>query len=254
MTSRHFTLVELLTVTVVMTIIVGATVPAYNRIMTGNAVSYGNRLITSELNMARTCACQKRRAVAVLVCDPDLADYYNNQDEAVSLRAYRCGYVKKDGGNWNFVEWVEGSQWKFLPRGAFFRPETATQTEVKDPDHGFCGSVKVGIKKSDIRKADEAQSKDDEDVLFTLKEKTGESDDEIAYEFSLAIIFRPNGRPVVSNGGSPRVQVCEGVVTGNADEEGMIAKLNADNSLIAKVNRYTGAVVTKVVTKSPEDL
>ncbi len=243
MTSRHFTLVELLTVTVVMTIIVGATVPAYNRIMTGNAVSYGNRLITSELNMARTCACQKRRAVAVLVCNPDLADYYNNQDEAVSLRAYRCGYVEQNGGNWNFVEWVEGSQWKFLPRGAFFPMESASQTEAKDADNGFHPSAIVRGVYDGVKKADGSLDSNDKNVLFKLKA------DGSKHDFPLAVIFRPNGRPVCTNR-SPRVQVREGVVDENSDSESMVRKVNVDNYLVAKVNRYTGAVVTK----SPEDL
>lgn len=227
MTSRRFTLVELLTVTVVMTIIIGATVPAYNRIMTGNAVSYGNRLVTSELNMARTHACQKRKCVAVLFAAPEDGFTYNNPDEPVALRAYRCAYVKYEAGQWNFDKWVEGSQWKFLPRGAFLATTNASQDDAKDPDHGFRGSAEVfGVE-------DDAE----EDKLFDGEQK-----------FILAVIFRKTGRPVVTDG-SPRVQVRQGVVTGNKDGEGMVAKLNADNYLVAQVNRYTGAVVTK----SPED-
>ncbi len=228
MTSRRFTLVELLTVTVVMTIIIGATVPAYHRIMTGNAVSYGNRLVTSELNMARTYACQKRRAIAVLFASPDIT-YNPDVDEPVALRAYRCAYVEKDGGDWKFVEWVEQSQWKFLPRGAFLATTNATQTDAKDADHGFRGSATVLKVKDDAEKS---------------KDRLWEGED----DFKLAVIFRWNGRPV-STDGSPRVQVRQGVVTENEDGEGMIAKLNADNYLVAQVNRYTGAVVTK----SPED-
>ncbi len=226
MTSRRFTLVELLTVTVVMTIIIGATVPAYNRIMTGNAVSYGNRLVTSELNMARTHACQKRKCVAVLFTSPDIA-YNEEVNEPVALRAYRCAYVDNKAGQWNFEKWVEGSQWKYLPRGAFLATTNASQDDAKDPDHGFRGSAEVF----------EVEDDAEEDKLFDGKQK-----------FILAVIFRKTGRPVVTDG-SPRVQVRQGVVTGNEDGEGMVAKLNADNYLVAQVNRYTGAVVTK----SPED-
>jgi Tfp pilus assembly protein PilE len=236
MTSRHFTLVELLTVTVVMTIIIGATVSAYNHIMTGNAVSYGNRLITSELNMARTYACQKRRAIAVLFTSPDIT-YNPDVDEPVALRAYRCAYVEKSGSDWNFVEWVEQSQWKFLPRGAFFATTDATQSDAKDADHGFRGSATVKDVYDGILKSDGTSIQESENPLFHGKK-----------DFKFAVIFRRNGRPVTTNG-SPRVQVRQGVVTGNTDDEGMIAKLNADNYLVAQLNRYTGAVVTK----SPED-
>ena len=64
--KRSFTLVELLVVTVIIGIIVGAVVPAFTRLMTGNAVSYGLRMTTSQLNMARTEACARRRYVAVV--------------------------------------------------------------------------------------------------------------------------------------------------------------------------------------------
>lgn len=249
MTSRRFTLVELLTVTVVMTIIIGATVPTYNRIMTGNAVSYGNRLVTSELNMARTHACQKRKSVAVLFTSPDIS-YNSSVDEPVALRAYRCAYVTEKGSSWEFDGWVEGTQWKFLPRGAFLATKDATQTDAKDPDHGFNSSATVkGVYDGvEIEKpTGEKEIVLSEEYLFPDK-KTFLTEDSKKVDFKFAVIFRKNGRPVSTNG-SPRVQVRQGVVTGNDDEEGMVAKLNADNYLVAIVNRYTGAVVTK----SPDD-
>ncbi len=238
MTNRPFTLVELLTVTIIMTVIVGATVPAYNRIMTGNAVSYGNRMITSQLNMARTRACQKRRAVAVLFPDTDLAPYYSESlADPVALRTFRCAYVKKNGADWEFQEWVEGTQWQYLPKGAFFPVASAVQAEVQDATHGMLPSAVVkgvydGTKDPSVP-GQEQSEQDKKELLFGGK-----------HDFNLAIIFQPNGRPVV-DAASPRVQVREGVVVENEDSASMVHKANVDNGLYARVNRYTGAVVTR---------
>ena len=236
MTNRPFTLVELLTVTIIMTVIVGVTVPAYNRLMTGNAVNYGNRIITSQLNMARTRACQKRRPVAVLFPDTTLdGDYNENLVDAVALRTFRCAYVKKEGADWVFQEWVEGSKWQHLPMGAFFPTIDAVQADAQDTTNGLIASAVVkgvydGIKDPDVT----PQTEDDEkDLLFKGKK-----------DFPLAIIFQANGRPVVDTA-SPRGQVREGTMVENKNEAGMVHKVNPANGLYALVNRYTGAVVTR---------
>lgn len=238
MTNRPFTLVELLTVTIIMTVIVGVTVPAYNRLMTGNAVNYGNRIITSQLNMARTRACQKRRPVAVLFPDTTLdGDYNENLVDAVALRTFRCAYVKKGEEGWVFQEWVEGTQWQHLPMGAFFPTIDAVQADAQDTTNGLIASAVVkgvydGTKDPSVP-GQEQSEQDKKELLFGGK-----------HDFNLAIIFQPNGRPVV-DASSPRVQVREGVVVENEDSDSMVHKVNPANGLYALVNRYTGAVVTR---------
>lgn len=204
-TNRPFTLIEILTVIVVISVIVGITVPAYNRLMTGNAVSYGNRLVTSQLNMARTHACARRRSVAVLF--PDYNISYNSElKDPVALRTFRCAYVEYDGSDWVFDGWVEGSKWEYLPQGAFF------------PTTGL------------VKSADVKLTNDEDGVINTGTEVPIPS-----------IIFKTNGRPVVGSG-NPKVKVSEGVVT---DNEGNITKKNDANNFLATVNRYTGSVITK---------
>lgn len=234
MTNRPFTLVELLTVTIIMTVIVGVTVPAYNRLMTGNAVNYGNRIITSQLNMARTRACQKRRPVAVLFPDTTLdGDYNENLVDAVALRTFRCAYVKKEGADWVFQEWVEGSKWQHLPMGAFFPTIDAAQADAQDTTNGLIASATVTGVYDGTEYIDSPTEEDKKELLFTGK-----------HDFSLAIIFQANGRPVVDTA-SPRVQVREGTMVENKNEAGMVHKVNPANGLYALVNRYTGAVVTR---------
>ena len=119
--KRNFTLVELLVVTVIIGIIVGAVVPAFTRLMTGNAVSYGLRMTTSQLNMARVEACTRRRYVAVVF--PYAEADINDPDHNVSAlrNSFRACYVDyQNGGDVNFSAWVPGTQWEFLPKGAVF--------------------------------------------------------------------------------------------------------------------------------------
>lgn len=235
-TNRPFTLIEILTVIVVISVIVGITVPAYNRLMTGNAVSYGNRLVTSQLNMARTHACARRRPVAVLFPDYTISSSYSEElKDPVALRTFRCAYVKQNGTDWVFDGWVEGTKWEYLPQGAFFPTVDANQSEAKDTTDGLIASETVkdvydGTEDPDVT----AQTSDDEkQLLFKGK-----------HDFKLAIIFQKNGRPV-NSGVSPKVQVREGVLTENSDSNTLVTKFNVDNKLVAKVNRYTGAVTTK---------
>ena len=111
---RNFTLVELLVVTVIIGIIVGATVPAFTRLMTGNAVSYGLRMTTSQLNMARTEACARRKYVAVVFANHTMND---DADHAPMLdrRAFRSCYLDDSR---NFDCWVPGTKWEVIPTGA----------------------------------------------------------------------------------------------------------------------------------------
>ena len=235
-TNRPFTLIEILTVIVVISVIVGITVPAYNRLMTGNAVSYGNRIITSQLNMARTHACARRRPVAVLFPDYTISSSYSEElKDPVALRSFRCAYVRPDGSDWVFDGWVEGTKWEYLPMGAFFPTIDANQSEAKDATDGLIASAVVkDVYDGTVDPSVTPQTAEDaKELLFSGKR-----------DFKLAVIFQKNGRPV-NSGVSPKVQVREGVLTENSDSATLVTKVNVDNKLIAKVNRYTGAVTTK---------
>ena len=207
--KRNFTLVELLVVTVIIGIIVGAVVPAFTRLMTGNAVSYGLRMTTSQLNMARTEACARRRYVAVVFLDKDsdAADAYLPGTDIKNI-GYRCAFrscfVTKNGtDDYDFAEWVPGTKWEYLPKGAYF------------------GSL---------------------NHLITLKnvvDKDGLFKDTLAHDVS-AVIFSDSGRSADKK--AFEVEVREGVVT---DNKTVTRNDNAENKLTAKVNKYTGSIRTE---------
>ena len=206
--KRSFTLVELLVVTVIIGIIVGAVVPAFTRLMTGNAVSYGLRMTTSQLNMARTEACARRRYVAVVFLDKDSDDaagYLPADGENIGYRcSFRSCFVTKNGtDDYNFAEWVPGTKWEYLPKGAYF------------------GNLNNLI------------------TLKSVVDKDGLFKDTSSYAVS-AVIFSDSGRS--ADGKAFEVEVREGVVT---DNKTVTRNNNVDNKLTAKVNRYTGSVRTE---------
>lgn len=205
--KRNFTLVELLVVTVIIGIIVGAVVPAFTRLMTGNAVSYGLRMTTSQLNMARTEACARRRFVAVVFLDKasnDANAYLPAEGDNIGYkRAFRSCYVNKVGADFNFDKWIPGTKWEYLPRGAYFH-EVDNAVTIKD--------VK------------------DQDGLFK---------DTVAHDV-VAVVFSESGRSAGKK--TFKVVVREGVVT---DNKTVTRNDNVDNKLTAKVNRYTGNVRTE---------
>ena len=199
-------------VTVIIGIIVGAVVPAFARLMNGSAVSHGLRMTTSQLNMARTEACVRRKYVAVLILDKDCDDagaYLSSDAKApVGYRcAFRSCYVTRNAANdYTFEKWVPGTRWEFLPKGAYF----STLDNLVD-----------------VKKV-----KDDADSGKGLFKDNGE------YTVH-AVIFSNSGRAAEKK--LFRVEVREGVV---ADNKTVTRNNNADNKLTARVNCYTGSIRT----------
>lgn len=250
-TYRQFTLIELLTVVAIIAMLVGITVPIYNRLMTGNAVSYANRIITSQLNMARTYACSRRVDVAVIFLDHTIT-YNDKLDDPVALRTYRTAIVRLNGSTWEFVKWVPGTNWQYLPNKAAFAINTSVLAEedklempaLVDKVNGFVPSLPYDKSIEKVKDDTDPANEDDSKIKLFIGEINVHS----------AIIFRHDGRPVcgaydLSDAGktplSPCVQVREATIAENKNNVTMAVGTNSDNYMYAVVNRYTGAVSTK---------
>ena len=213
--KRNFTLVELLVVTVIIGIIVGAVVPAFSRLMTGNAVSYGLRMTTSQLNMARTEACARRKYVAVVF--PFEKDDLNSDNDNISIQSsFRSCYVDKNGTNYTFNQWVPGTKWEFLPKGAIFKSPSWSGVSITD------------INKNTASPGSPSNNPDPKGVLKEDLASVG-----------YAIVFDPTGKPL--NGGNHlEVYVQEGIFTGN--NESSPIRENKYNWCKVIVNKNTGVV------------
>lgn len=250
-TYRQFTLIELLTVVAIIAMLVGIAVPIYNRLMTGNAVSYANRIITSQLNMARTYACSRRVDVAVIFLDHTIT-YNDKLDDPVALRTYRTAIVRNNVGTWEFVKWVPGTNWQYLPSKAAFAINTSVlaeedkleKDELVDDVNGFVPSLPYDKSIAKVKDDTDPANGDDSKIKLFIGEINVHS----------AIIFRSDGRPVCGAYDrsdadetplSPCVQVREATIVENANNATMAVGINSDNYMYAVVNRYTGAVSTK---------
>lgn len=117
MQKRQFTLVELLVVIVIMMLLVAIAVPVYSRIMNGSAVGHAARMVSSQLNLARTEACARRKYVAVVFTDETMSYSTAANTPVIARRAFRSCYLKDE--DQTFDEWVPGTKWEVLPAGAF---------------------------------------------------------------------------------------------------------------------------------------
>ena len=208
MQKRQFTLVELLVVIVIMMLLVAIAVPVYSRIMTGSAVGHAARMVSSQLNLARTEACSRRKTVAVVFANSAM-NYDAAKAPMLDRRAFRSCYLKDN--TMEFDSWVPGTKWEVVPTGATI-------------------SVEQGSGTITVPTTAETDFKED---FFTG-----------GAGLTTAIVFYPTGKPVLPAGATTRrqVRVTEGVLTTNG---GDIVKANADNHIDCYVNSFTGAIVSK---------
>ena len=113
--KHRFTLVELMVVLIIIGIMLAALAPAFNRLMTGNAVGAAERMISSQLSLARAEAARRRCEVAIVMYDDH--DYDTTLPKSSSFRA---AYYTDDGkGTGTTIwKWLPGSQETWLPTGA----------------------------------------------------------------------------------------------------------------------------------------
>jgi len=130
---RHFTMVELMVVIVIVSIILAFSVPAFQKLAMGSRVDAAHRMLSSQLSLARAEAISRRQYIAVIM--PGAGYARNATDDSVyPFQSFRAAKVKPDG---TFIEWVEGTEWSFLPTGTVIASvsitESALQSVHKDP-------------------------------------------------------------------------------------------------------------------------
>lgn len=114
---KHFTLIELFVVMVIIVILLAILLPLYERMGAGSRVNSAARLIGSQLGLARQLTQSKQRHVALIMPAHDATQ---NLPEEYWFSIYRLAYVT-EGGNapndFTWSGWVEDSKWFFTPKG-----------------------------------------------------------------------------------------------------------------------------------------
>ena len=114
--SVPFTLIELLTVMLIVGILLAVTVPVLVKITSGSSVEAASRMIGSQLRLARQEAISKRKTIAVLF--PTVNSSTGDATAYVGFRP--CIVTRATSGTPDYVwqEWVPNAAWSFAPVGA----------------------------------------------------------------------------------------------------------------------------------------
>lgn len=115
---RGFTLVEMMVVVVIVVIVMGVSIPAFMKLTSGSSVRGGTRLLTAQVKLTRQFAISQRRYVALLLPGEITEGGVNKLPDDLSYVAMKPAIVEVSGTSYVFVEWVDGSKWLHVPRGA----------------------------------------------------------------------------------------------------------------------------------------
>lgn len=204
--SVPFTLIELLTVMLIVGVLLAVTVPVIVKITSGSSVEAASRMVGAQLRLARQEAITKRKTIAVLLPSGTAVGV----PAEAKFQGFRACYVDS-GDVWQ--AWVPNAAWAYVPVGAVI-------AEADDDN---------GIDWDPNATTPTAQPTDG-----TVTTVTGIDGD--AAKVSRAIVFKASGR---LESGQRSVSITEGVaVNGGAD----IQAKNKSNWIDIRANQYTGRV------------
>ncbi len=112
--ARNFTLVELLSVMVIMAIIMGIGVAAFQNLSTGSGVDGACRMVNAQLRLARQYAISNRQKVALI-----MPANQSGLPEEYKYASFRAAVVTSSGSNtYTWENWIPNTKWEFVPVGA----------------------------------------------------------------------------------------------------------------------------------------
>lgn len=204
---RGFTLIELMAVLVIMVIIMGVTMPAFNKLVIGTGVEAAARMVGGQLRLARQYAITQRANVALLVPRGGQISSPGN----VSYVAIRPCVVTR-GSSPTFTRWIPNTKWEFLPAGSVIAEADNDLGMQSPPNDGVSGT---------------------NHTIATL----GVSSGAVASGTTnvRAIVFRPTGR--IQAATQRIVTVAEGMYVGTG-----LQIRNTSNTYDIHVDQFTGRV------------
>ncbi len=205
---QRFTLTELLVVMAIMAILMGMALTPFQNILSSSGVDGAQRMLTSQLRMARQYAISKRERVALLLPGPN-----NNLPDPMRFVAFRSCIVDKSN---NFQRWIQNTEWNYVPTGS-----SIIEVASSEPSGEYTSGGGVSGGKSVV------------DVSYDWNNDASTSPKTV----NRAIIFEPTGRLSHS---TAYVSVCEALY-----KNGSWTIRNGNNWIAVKINQFTGRVEVK---------
>ena len=209
--KHSFTLTELLAVMAIIAILMGIALTPFQNVLSSSGVDGAQRMVTSQLRMARQYAISKREKVAVLMPGPN-----TSVPDQMRYTAFRSCIVKNGD---EFKKWIENTEWNYVPTGSSIiqvldsPPSDSPVSGEYDSTTGWSDTFE------DIQKVNYDWNNDG-----TASEK----------RVDRAVVFEPTGR--LSHTGV-YVTACEAVY-----KSGNKTVRNGNNWISMKVNQFTGRV------------
>lgn len=207
MQKRSFTLIELLVVLVIVGILLGIAIPAFEKLTMGSGVDAAARTLSSATSLARQFAISQRQMVAVLMPHGD-----SNIPPSVRYKAVAFCTVTASGADYVFSAAVPNTKIEFLPVGAVIA-EVDTDSALSASPPTSSGTYPR------VSNVDWA--------------KFGLTDLDTGDDKCRAIVFRPSG--AIAGETTYYIKVVEGEYTGSS----LLVK-NGQNIKKMEVNGFTG--------------
>jgi prepilin-type N-terminal cleavage/methylation domain-containing protein len=113
---QPFTLVEMMVVIVIIAIVIGIAVPAFQKMGSGSSVRAGTRILSAQIRLTRQYAITQRKTMALLLPAREITKL----DVENCYTAMKPAIVDFDSttNTATFVAWVPNTKWTRIPRGA----------------------------------------------------------------------------------------------------------------------------------------
>ena len=203
-----FTLIELITVIVIMAFIMAIGIPAFSGMFKGQAIGNSTATVAQLLKLSRNYAIANHAYVAVIIPQkgypstglPD--SYYNT--------ALRPALVKYESGNKPFklYKWIDGESWTLLQPGTAILEYDDDNTEVKgSPKIGYCPVVS-DVDFSDIEQGGGAKKVSNVSAVIFKYDGTAFSKNENNFTIDVGQgIITPKGLKIISKGKPIQIEI-----------------------------------------------
>jgi len=202
-----FTLIELISVIIIMAFIMAIGIPAFSGMFKGQAVGNSTAAVSQLLKLSRNYAIANHAYVAVIIPQEGYPSkgipqkYYNT--------AMRPAIVKPQGDdNFKFYRWVDGESWTFLQPGTAVLEMDDDATKINGrPRVGYC--IKVNnVDCSDIANSSQSSKLDNMTAIVFKYDGVAHSGRDKNFMIEVGRgVQTPAGFKVMSQGEPMRIEV-----------------------------------------------